>query len=182
MARKSPAALSILLAFVATTIRLLGVSSLTRMPHESMFPLTARRATTGSMTAAISTSWGSVQRQRAASTTLGSAYVNPEKEARAGEKMVEDRMGMASNGSTSTSSGEDVWFFAIGSMMNPNSLRNRSIKPLQSTPGVLNDFDLIFTGGMGFAEAVRCPGKSFHGVLVSYFRTSHIHSIFLFSV
>lgn len=57
-----------------------------RIPHESMFPLTARRATTGSMTAAISTSWGSVQRQRAASTTLGSAYVNPEKEARAGEK------------------------------------------------------------------------------------------------
>lgn len=49
--------------------------------------------------------------------------------------------------------------------MNPVSLRNRGIVPIASEPGELIDFELKFSGSMGFAEAVHRPGSSFHGVL-----------------
>lgn len=58
-----------------------------------------------------------------------------------------------------------LWYFAIGSMMNPASMENRSIKPISSVPGELLDYELVFSGGMGFAEAVQKSGSSFHGVL-----------------
>ena len=80
-------------------------------------------------------------------------------------------MGMASanaNGAEPASNeAEAFWYFAIGSMMHPTSMKNRNIVPLESVPGELFDYELVFTGGMGFAEAVPCPGSSFHGVLVS---------------
>lgn len=63
--------------------------------------------------------------------------------------------------------GDVFWYFAIGAMMNPMSVRNRNIEPLASAPGELLGFELKFFGPMGFAEAVPCPGASFHGVLVS---------------
>lgn len=57
------------------------------------------------------------------------------------------------------------WYFAIGSMMSPISMENRGIVPLESAPGELIDYELLFTGGMGFAEAKKSIGSSFHGVL-----------------
>lgn len=61
--------------------------------------------------------------------------------------------------------GSDVWYFAIGSMMNPTSLRGRRLVPLESFPAELLDFELIFFGSGGMAAAQDSPGKSLHGVL-----------------
>ncbi|OQR84948.1 hypothetical protein ACHHYP_12535 [Achlya hypogyna] len=58
-----------------------------------------------------------------------------------------------------------VWYFAIGSMMNPISLANRDLTPLESHPAKVLDFRLGFFGAAGMAEAVPEPGASFHGVL-----------------
>lgn len=60
---------------------------------------------------------------------------------------------------------QDVWYFAIGSMMNPISLRCRNLYPRESYPAIIFDFYLHFFGSMGFAEAVLEVGRSFHGVV-----------------
>ena len=107
------------------------------------------------------------------------ATVHPLPEAKtAGKIMAPSSPGSTTFPSSNTvninnsNSGEVYWYFAIGSMMNPLSMKNRSIVPLTSVPGELFDYELVFTGGMGFAEAIPCPGSSFHGVLVS-----GIHSV-----
>ena len=58
-----------------------------------------------------------------------------------------------------------VWYFAIGSMVNPVSLRNRNIFPQESRPAELLDHNIHFFGSIGVAEAVVEQGASFHGVL-----------------
>ena len=58
-----------------------------------------------------------------------------------------------------------VWYFAIGSMVNPVSLRNRNIFPQESRPAELLDHNINFFGSIGVAEAVVEQGASFHGVL-----------------
>jgi gamma-glutamylcyclotransferase (GGCT)/AIG2-like uncharacterized protein YtfP len=57
------------------------------------------------------------------------------------------------------------YYFAIGSMMNPHSMKNRCINPISSSPAELLDFELKFGGVLGFADAVPSKGASFHGVL-----------------
>ena len=57
------------------------------------------------------------------------------------------------------------YYFAIGSMMNPNSLKARNIIPISSCPAELLDFEFKFSGIVGFGNAVPSEGKSFHGVL-----------------
>ncbi|OQR95641.1 kinesin [Thraustotheca clavata] len=59
----------------------------------------------------------------------------------------------------------DVWYFAIGSMMNPISLQNRGLNPIKSLPAEVLDYRLGFFGLGGMAEAIPSIGSSFHGVL-----------------
>ena len=66
---------------------------------------------------------------------------------------------------TQPEAGGAIWYFAIGSMVNPVSLRNRNIFPLESRPAELLDHNLNFFGSIGVAEAVVEEGASFHGVL-----------------
>ena len=57
-------------------------------------------------------------------------------------------------------------YFAIGSMMNPISLSARGIKPIQSRPAILLDYELRFFSVMGYAVAKPSKGKrNFHGVI-----------------
>ena len=58
-----------------------------------------------------------------------------------------------------------IWYFAIGAMMNPLSIRYRGINPLESIPAEIIDYKLGFFGDMGFASAIYHEGSSFHGVL-----------------
>lgn len=66
---------------------------------------------------------------------------------------------------------EFVEYFAIGSMMNPISLRMRGLNPVKSRPGILRDYELIFvmTNGMAaarkFDESKHNDRKCIHGVL-----------------
>ena len=66
---------------------------------------------------------------------------------------------------------ECVEYFAIGSMMNPISLRMRGLNPVKSRPGILRDYELIFvmTNGMAaarkFDETKHNDRKCIHGVL-----------------
>jgi len=59
----------------------------------------------------------------------------------------------------------DVWYFAIGSMINPTSLAARGLKPKQSEPAELIDHRLLWKGSEGMASQEAAPGESFHGVL-----------------
>ena len=63
------------------------------------------------------------------------------------------------------SSKKTVWYFAIGSMLNPISLANRNLSPLVSIPGEALDHKIYFFGSSGYAEAVPETGSSFHGIL-----------------
>ena len=58
-----------------------------------------------------------------------------------------------------------VYYFAIGAMLNPVSLANRKIFPLESRPAELLNHNIHFFGSIGVAEAVVEEGASFHGVL-----------------
>lgn len=49
--------------------------------------------------------------------------------------------------------------------MNPVSLSNREIFPIESWPAEILDFKIYFFGLMGMAEAVPEEGQTFHGVL-----------------
>ena len=62
-------------------------------------------------------------------------------------------------------SGRTFWYFAIGSMMNPMSLKNRKVVPKESKPAELLDHRLYFFGPLGMAEAIPDEGYNFHGVL-----------------
>ena len=57
------------------------------------------------------------------------------------------------------------WYFAIGSMMNPHSLKRRGLVPTESHPAILLDFRLYFFGTLGIAEAIPQEGDHFHGVI-----------------
>mmetsp|Transcript_11058 Transcript_11058/g.18901 ORF Transcript_11058/g.18901 Transcript_11058/m.18901 type:complete len:290 (+) Transcript_11058:22-891(+) len=67
--------------------------------------------------------------------------------------------------SSSASDAGNAYYFAIGAMMNPNSIKNRNIYPISSFPAELFDFELKFNGALGFADAIPSKGSSFHGVL-----------------
>ena len=64
-----------------------------------------------------------------------------------------------------------VEYFAIGSMMNPISLKMRGLNPRKSRPGILRDYELIFVMAHGMAAARKADSvqndskKSIHGVL-----------------
>ena len=66
---------------------------------------------------------------------------------------------------------EFVEYFAIGSMMNPISLRMRGLNPVKSRPGILRDYELIFVMTNGMAAARKFDAskhndrKCIHGVL-----------------
>lgn len=58
-----------------------------------------------------------------------------------------------------------LWYFAIGAMINPISLKSRKIHSIASLPAEIQDYRLHFFGSLGFAEAIPEAGASFHGVL-----------------
>ena len=67
---------------------------------------------------------------------------------------------------------DTVEYFAIGSMMNPVSLKIREIYPIKSRPGLLEGYELIFVMANGYAAARKCNTndqitvtKEIHGVL-----------------
>ena len=59
----------------------------------------------------------------------------------------------------------DIYYVGIGSMMNPDAIRKRGIKPLESCPCKCVDFERRFWGAYGMAEVHEKPGASFHAVL-----------------
>ena len=72
---------------------------------------------------------------------------------------------------------EFSWYFAIGSMINPTSLSLRKLEPLESYPGILRGWRLVFRGDCGMASILpiesqlpslnnhSIPRDDFHGVL-----------------
>ena len=50
-------------------------------------------------------------------------------------------------------------------MMNPVSLNNRDVFPLESKPAEILDYKIVFFGKAGMAAAQHQVGESFHGVL-----------------
>lgn len=61
---------------------------------------------------------------------------------------------------------ENVLYFAIGSMCNPQSLALRNLRPAASWPAEILDHELVFDlGPSGMADAIPRTGASFHGVL-----------------
>jgi hypothetical protein len=59
----------------------------------------------------------------------------------------------------------DIYYFAIGSMINPTSLNSRKVFPSVSVPAVLEGWALKFTGKSGMATSVFDGESSFHGVV-----------------
>ena len=58
----------------------------------------------------------------------------------------------------------DIYYVGIGSMMNPDAIRKRGIKPLESCPCKCVDFERRFWGAYGMAEVHEKPGAEFHAV------------------
>ncbi|CAF3763439.1 unnamed protein product [Rotaria sp. Silwood1] len=58
-----------------------------------------------------------------------------------------------------------VWYFAIGSMINPISLYLRDIIPLISYPAKCPDHKILFRAPNGMADIEACPEAEFHGVV-----------------
>jgi hypothetical protein len=58
-----------------------------------------------------------------------------------------------------------LWYFAIGSMMNPISLYLRDVIPLTSYPAKCPYYKMIFAGLNGMADIEACPEAEFHGVV-----------------
>lgn len=58
-----------------------------------------------------------------------------------------------------------VWFFSMGSLMNPISLYLRNITPIMSYPAKCLDYKMIFRGLNGMADIETCPGSELHGVV-----------------
>jgi gamma-glutamylcyclotransferase (GGCT)/AIG2-like uncharacterized protein YtfP len=57
------------------------------------------------------------------------------------------------------------WYFAIGSMMHPMSMKHRNVVSLKSVAGQIQDHRIHFFSNLGFAEAIPAIGGTFHGVL-----------------
>lgn len=72
---------------------------------------------------------------------------------------------MSGTADESSSSSSLCNYFAIGSMMHPESMKQRKIAPIRSQPAELLDQRIHFFGAAGFAEAVPEEGASFHGVV-----------------
>ena len=72
-----------------------------------------------------------------------------------------------------------VWYFSIGSMMNPISLFLRDIVPLMSFPAKCPDYKVTFREPSGMADTEACPNAEFHGVvhLLSNERMRHLDEI-----
>lgn len=60
---------------------------------------------------------------------------------------------------------EKLWYFAIGSMMNPTSMELRNLKPTKSMPGILRGWKLVFRGMGGMGDILESPSDHFHGIL-----------------
>lgn len=58
-----------------------------------------------------------------------------------------------------------IWYFAIGSMINPISSHLRDLTPLISYPAKCPDYQLVFRKPSGMADIKLCPGEDFHGVV-----------------
>lgn len=76
-----------------------------------------------------------------------------------------DSTGDSNINSQSEEGEECLWYFAIGSMMNPISMKNRSLHPRESHPALLSEHRLYFFGKIGVAEAIPDVNSSFHGVV-----------------
>ena len=76
----------------------------------------------------------------------------------------EDTLYFGSSLTMSSTEGH-LFYFAIGSMMNPVSLANRGIRPISSEPAEVLDYRLGFFTAMGVAAAIADKGSSFHGVI-----------------
>ncbi|CAF4871022.1 unnamed protein product [Rotaria sp. Silwood1] len=58
-----------------------------------------------------------------------------------------------------------VWYFAIGSMINPISIYLRDIIPLMSYPAKCPNHKIVFRAPNGMADIEACPEAEFHGVI-----------------
>jgi hypothetical protein len=58
-----------------------------------------------------------------------------------------------------------VWYFAIGSMINPISLYLRDLTPLISYPARCSNHKRVFRGPGGMADIEACPEADFHGIV-----------------
>ncbi|CAF4441815.1 unnamed protein product [Rotaria sp. Silwood2] len=58
-----------------------------------------------------------------------------------------------------------VWYFAMGSMMNPISLFLRDILPLMSYPAKCLNYKIVFRPSMGMADIEPCSEGEIHGVV-----------------
>lgn len=58
-----------------------------------------------------------------------------------------------------------VWYFAIGSMINPISLYLRDLIPLMSYPATCLDHRVVFRGAVGMADIEERSGSTFDGVV-----------------
>ncbi len=56
------------------------------------------------------------------------------------------------------------WYLAIGSMMNPVSLKLRGLEPVRSYPARVPDWELVFVGAGGMASLQQTDGAFMHGV------------------
>jgi predicted heme/steroid binding protein/gamma-glutamylcyclotransferase (GGCT)/AIG2-like uncharacterized protein YtfP len=65
----------------------------------------------------------------------------------------------------SSSDEKTSWYFAIGSMMHPQSLEHRNVIPLESHASEIMDHRIYFFSSIGFAEAIPAQGQTFHGVM-----------------
>ncbi|CAF1091008.1 unnamed protein product [Rotaria sordida] len=58
-----------------------------------------------------------------------------------------------------------VWYFAIGSMINPISLYLRDLTPIISYPVICKDYKIVFRSPNGMADIEACLDAEFHGVV-----------------
>ncbi|CAF4670090.1 unnamed protein product [Rotaria sp. Silwood1] len=58
-----------------------------------------------------------------------------------------------------------IWYFAIGSMINPVSLYLRDLTPIMSYPAICKDHKIVFRGPSGMANCEACPDAEFDGVV-----------------
>jgi hypothetical protein len=58
-----------------------------------------------------------------------------------------------------------IWYFAIGSMINPVSIYLRHLTPLMSYPARCLDHRLVFRTHSGMADIEQCLNDDFHGVV-----------------
>ena len=59
----------------------------------------------------------------------------------------------------------DLWYLAVGSMMDPTIIAERNIRPTESCPCIAVEFERRFWGKFGMAEVKEKKGHRFHAVL-----------------